>query len=502
MSRSHLLVIFCFALFSCQSIENIDALTPDEERILSSGADIQAVLHDGYAQWWQAIHGVHPNLALLVAGDAYGLSRGNFGTVEMGDQGRRSFNNQVGNAINEIPWYGSLNAANVATDVLSALDRGVTIDKGATQDQSIRAAAHLLRGLSWGYMSLLFDQGIVVDETTDLNTDLPLVSYQEILEQALLELDMAIAIAETTDNLSHSYFNGLVLNSTQIAQVVHAYKARFLAQSARTVEENEQTDWAAVLYHAERGLNFDVAPLADGKQWQSYQAYAFAETGKGPFWARLDQRLVAAFDPSQPVSYPQVIVNNEAALNSTEAQSSDARLMSDFVYDTRVNFDPELGEWHFSHYRHHRNQTQVDFAGNGQDEGQMPVFLVADVDLLKAEAAYRLGALEEAATVLNNGSRTQRGGLSPVSAQAVPIWTAIQYERSIELLSTAPFGLWLDRRRWGRREDLEELTALGGLLVGTPAQLPIPARELNSRKMEVYTFGGATDLLGITSIPQ
>ncbi|MEM1326764.1 MAG: RagB/SusD family nutrient uptake outer membrane protein [Bacteroidota bacterium] len=502
MSKTYVLFSFLLLILSCQSISDIDELTPDEARILSSGADLQAALHDGYATWWQATHGTFPNLALLVAGDAYGLSRGDFGTVEMGIQPRQAFDNRVGNAINEVPWYGLLNAANTATDVLSSLERGISIDKGAAQDQSIRAAAHLLRGLSWGYMSSLFDQGVIVDETTDLNGDLPLISYQKVLENALSELDAVIDIGNTENALSHTYFNRVLLNSDQLSQLVHAYKARFLVYSARTFSENEQTDWAAVLYHAERGLEVDFAPLADGDKWQSYQAYTFAETGKGPFWARLDQRLVAAFDPSQPVNYPQVSSENEAPLNSPQAQSADARLNGDFIYEARINFNPELGEWHFSHYKHHRNKTQDNFAGNGQDEGTMPTFLAADNVLLKAEAAYHLGALEEAATLLNSGSRVARGNLSSVASQAEAIFDAIRYERSVELLSTAPFGLWLDRRRWQERENMESLTALGGLLIGTAAQLPVPAKELNGRKMDVYTFGGIDDPQGILPIPQ
>jgi hypothetical protein len=74
------------------------------------------------------------------------------------------------------------------------------------------------------------------------------------------------------------------------------------------------------------------------------------------------------------------------------------------------------------------------------------------------------------------------------------------YERAIELLSTAPMSLWFDRRRMGERVEYTNLDALGGLQVGTPAQLPVPARELDIRQAEVYSFGGADDPQGIVPI--
>lgn len=488
-------------LFGCQSIESIEDLAPTEDKILTNGADLQQELHKSYATWWQSVHGVYPNLSLLVAADAFGLSRGDFGTIELGMEPRIAFPNQVGNAIAETPWYGCLSAVSSVNDVLLAMERGVSIDKGETQDQSVRAAAHLLRGLSWGYLALIFDQGILVRETTDLEKELPFVPYQEMLLAAIEELQIAIQLVEVSESdLSHNYFNGVLLSKAQFIQLAHAYIARFLAQTARTPLEYELTNWEAVFFHAERGIDFDFAPLADNDKWQSYQAYTFAETGKGPFWARLDQRLVAALDPTQPTQYPKVQTGEDQPLTNPKAQSDDARLANDFVYESRINFDATSGEWHFSHYKHHRNISQNNFAGDGWRTGSIPAFLVADNELLKAEAALNLGASEEAANIINNGTRTQRGSLSPVSANVETLKTAIAYERSIELLNAAPLGLWLDRRRWAARESLAELTALGGLQLGTPAQLPVPAKELRSRDLPIYTFGGENDPQGVEAV--
>lgn len=507
MRKLYLLLTVVLLLNACKEIDSINDIAPDQEDVISTGADLQKTLQKSYETWWQSIHGEHPNLALLVAGDAYGLSRGDFGTIEMGMEPRESLPNQLSTdahirAITETPWYGLLSAVSSANDVLIALDKGVTIDQGSVQDETIKAAAHLVRGLSWGYLGLLFDKGVLVDEKTELEAELPFVDYKGMVAAAVEELEIAIELSEQVGfDFYHNYFNGAELDKDQFLQLAHSYAARFLAQAARTPEENQISNWAAVFAHAEKGMTFNFAPEVDGKVWQSYQQYVFAETGKGPFWARIDQRLVAALDPSQPARYPQVLMKNETPLNEKKAQSNDARLLKDFLFEERVLFEAVKGEWHFSHYKHHRNSNDPSFEGDGWSYGKMPVFLSMDNQLLKAEAALRLGQLEVANDILNTSSRTNRGELPRIQgASKEELEEVILYERTIEILGTAPFGLWLDRRRLSNREASDEVSALGGLQLGTPAQLPVPAKELMARGDDFYTFGGENDPEGIVPI--
>jgi hypothetical protein len=282
----------------------------------------------------------------------------------------------------------------------------------------------------------------------------------------------------------------------------HAYAARFLAQWPRTPAENDQVDWQAVQDHAEKGLTYNFAPMADGEAWQSYHKWVFAETGQGPFWARVDQRLIAALDPSQPSRYPETIAKGEAPLAKTEAQSKDNRLITDFTYFTKNNFPADRGEWHFSHYKHNRNLSDPDFAGDGSSTGPMPAFRAADNELLRIEALLQSGQKAQAITALNAGTLKTRGQLPSIPAQAseTEVLRAIFYERAIELLSTAPAGLWLDRRRMMPRENYLEVTPLGGLQIGTPAQLPVPAEELRIQGALPYNFGGANDPEGIVPV--
>lgn len=505
---ARLLPAFLLLLTACQDLETVNENNPDRSDVLTTGDDLAAVLRGGYLAWWQGVHGERPVLALSVAADAYGLSRGNFGADRLGQEPRPAYNNRTSEEANyreiaEAPWYGCLSAVSSANDVLRALETGVTIDNGAAQDQSIRAAAHFLRGVSWGYLGLIYDQALLVDENTDLGEELAFSAYRDMIDAAEAELAEAAALAESVDfDFSHGYFHGLVLSAEAFARLSHAYTARFLAQWPRTPAENAQVNWQAVADHAERGLTYDFAPEADGNFWRSYQAYAFAETGQGPFWARVDQRLVAAMDPGQPARYPEVEALGEAPLTEPEATSPDRRLQSDFLYLPANNFPVDRGEWHFSHYKHHRNVTQPGFAGDGSSSGPMPVFLAADNELLRAEALLRLDRPGEAISILNNGTRVTRGELPPLNMAAPDsaIDRAIRYERAVELLSTAPMGLWFDRRRWDERQDYRTVDALGGLQTGTPAQLPVPAAELRIHGEDPYNFGGMSDPEGIMRV--
>lgn len=502
--------IFLLLLFfsSCKELDTVNLNNPDRETVLTTGGDLIAALQGGYLNWWRGVHGDHPAVALSVAGDAYGMSWADFGAQRLGMEPRTAYNNRLSEEsdyrqVVEELWFGCLSAVATANDILSALDRGVSIDRDGPQDRGVRAAAYFLRGVSWGYIGLLFDQGLLVDENTDLEAPLVFVPYREMITAALAELELAIETARPLgEDFVHNYFNGLRLDSGQFIELSHAYAARFSAQWPRTPAESKQVDWQTVLAHAEAGLSYDFAPLADGESWQSYHQWVFAETGQGPFWARLDQRLVAALDPGQPSRYPETQAKGEAPLAKKEAQSNDQRLQTDFIFLPVNNFPIDRGEWHFSHYKHNRNLTDPDFAGDGSSTGPMPVFRQADNELLRIEALLERGKRSEAITALNNSTRKSRGKLPNLSAQTdeAKVRQAILYERAIELLSTAPMGLWLDRRRMAERENYLEVTPLGGLQTGTPAQLPVPAGELRIQGVLPYNFGGSDDPEGIVPI--
>ena len=504
MKKTITIVFTIAAITACQDLNLNPNLTPGGEEVISTGSDLKRVLQQGYATWWQGIHHPTPAISLGVAADAYALPWEDFGAGRMGQEPRQAYANRTSEPeayrnIAARPWFACLEAVADANDVLRALEAGIGIDNGGAQDQSIEAAALMLRGLAWGYLALIFDQAPVVREEDDLSAKLTFSPYPAVAEQAVAELeDAAAQSAQAGIDFLHDYFNGITLDEAAFRSLCHAYAARILVQKARTPQENLSTDWETVATQAEQGLSLDFAPLAKGELWMSYHTYTLANAAQGPFWARIDQRLVAAADPSQPARYPEVEAQGEAPLEETEISSADERVTTDWLYTENIPFPAQLGEWHFSHYQHRRNESQPALMGDGRS-GPMPTFLQADNDLLLAEALVQTGRTSEAVALLNQGTRTNRGNLSPLPNNAgdAEVLQAIYYERAVELFNTAPLSLWLDRRRWAAREDSTALSPLGGLQLGTPAQLPVPAEELLINQMPLYSFGGEKDPEGV-----
>jgi hypothetical protein len=131
----------------------------------------------------------------------------------------------------------------------------------------------------------------------------------------------------------------------------------------------------------------------------------------------------------------------------------------------------------------------------------VPFVLPAENDLLIAEALVRTGGDKARAASLINTTRVGRGNLPALSggSSANDLLAAIFYERDVELMGVGAGQGWFDRRRidknltygsipigntWGFRGG-------SGLQLGTPRHLPLPAKELETLGLPVYTYGGA-----------
>jgi hypothetical protein len=158
--------------------------------------------------------------------------------------------------------------------------------------------------------------------------------------------------------------------------------------------------------------------------------------------------------------------------------SADARFTSDYEYKTPIPGDPARGIYMLSPYYHKR---YFDHSLDSPTEEQTPVpyLLAAESDLVRAEALIRSnGDLALAASLINN-SRVARGHLTPAVAGdgSAKLLGYIDYERDIELLNTNGWALFQRRH-------------VDGLQAGTVHHLPIPAKELETLALPVYTFGG------------
>jgi hypothetical protein len=299
------------------------------------------------------------------------------------------------------------------------------------------------------------------------------VTPEVALAWCLEKIDQAIAIADSNSfTISSDFLNGNTLSSEQWSRFLNTFAARLMVNMPRNATQKAAVDWGRVLAYTNNGLAQDFAIISDnwtnwGNEWVIYQIY--------PGWGRVDNRVINMMDPNTPDYY------TDPSGLLPESSSDDARLASDFQYLTSQDFIASRGVYHYSNYRYSR----YDLGYHGSNwTGSMPEMLKAENDLYKAEAQMRLGDLAGAAATINAGTRTSRGTLPNIAADATAISDAIHYERTIELMNT---GMGL---------AFFEMRGKDYLQAGTPLHYPVPGEVLLSGGFDIYTFGGSTGTAG------
>ncbi len=452
---------------------------PNKDIVFSDPGNVYSIAKSSFYNWFMATNSsISPRMAMWVAADQGTCSWANSGMYHLSMEPRIAFNNTTSYTYAYIfetfysDMYGTLNQT---TNVLKAINKGMVIDiNGSDKTELTRAFAYFVHGITMGYLSMVYDKVYIVDENTN-TTDIPVSGYREGTEEALKSLDKCIEICNANNfTVPDDWINGSSYSSSELAQLANSFAARFLVYMPRTKAENDQTDWNRVLNYANNGIQRPLSPYMDNSTWISW----FRIYTVRPGWARIDCRIINLMDPRYPWRFP------DDGHNPSKPQSDDKRLQTDFKYNSVNNMKPERGYYHFSNYEY----TRYPYAISTRI-GEVTDFSVAENDLIKAEANARLGNLTEAINIVNNGSRTQRGLLPPLSSNTNinNLLKAIFYERDIELIQTG-FGIaFFDMRR---RDMLQP---------GTLLHFPIPAKELMVMNMPLYTFGGVANADGINT---
>ena len=161
----------------------------------------------------------------------------------------------------------------------------------------------------------------------------------------------------------------------------------------------------------------------------------------------------------------------------------------DFEYQGNNGpFPPSRGTYHYSSHNHWRYQSYR----NNNSNGPMPVMLMAEMDMLKAEALLRTGGSTAMVADLINKTRVGRGEMNPATANdpvgspsdpqshldGASLWAKLKHEKRIETFATAAGLAFFDDRGWG------------DLVNNTPYHFPVPGKELETLSLQTYTFGG------------
>lgn len=512
LGRSVLSMVALVLAGACHPDLNItNPNQPDVARAIATPGDVRQLIGSSYNSWYLATQSggsagePDPGLATAVMADNMTMSFGNFGARFNGQEPRLAYNNSSAaqdGLVTSGPYNGLYGALGAANDGLSAIKRGIVIKVSPTapdETPQMQALAYLVQGLAMGFEAQVFDKGFVVDEDTPAGSA-TLQTYPAVSAAAVAKYEKAIAAAAgKTWTVPVEFTPGMTLTADAFSRMANTMAARQLAYTPRTPEENAAVNWTKVLAFAEKGIStgtpFELTATGDGgTNW-----YDLVKYYQNSAWARVDQRVIQLLDPTQPVVYTSTTVF------PPRAQSADARLGTtavpgtDFTFTQTIPFQAARGAYFFSQWLHTR-YLYTARSQPGALTGDLPFVIPAENDLLIAEALVRTNGDKARAATLINKTRVGRGKLAPLTGTSSTndLLAAIFYERDVELYDTGAAQSWFDRRRidtsltynglpigntWGFRGG-------SGLQKGTPRSLPVPAAELETLGITVYTYGG------------
>ncbi len=518
---------------------------PDRSRVLASPKDVESVMASYYLRWHTAMYGALSNQWGMMAVQSFE----DFSSLSNNCLGQRvgipraPNDNSVGNgcAAEQLRIYQIENETMRVTSglIAQATSPGFTLGSPA-QDLRLQAFGQFLRGLSMGYLALVYDSTAIVTPQTDALDPGILHPYPEVMDSALSALKQAETLAATATTgsggfpLPSSWIpSPTSFTATEFIKLAHSYAARFRADVARTPAERAAVDWNAVVADAQAGITADHLNITNTTTgpfdvWLA-QFYAFttwhqmtpfvigmADTsGAYAAWIAtpLSQRggTGAFFMVTPDQRFPQGGTRADQQADFAVTQCTAASTACKRYFVNRPNGkDTNAGStWGLSNYDHARFFSWVTSGDKTSQNGVFPFFTKAELDMLQAEGLIRTGNYAGAAALINvtrvkNGlpAITDFDGTSPVPGgprgcvPQVPqppdfttvgcgnMMEAMKYEKRIEEAYTH-FGAWfLDMRGWG---DLPQ---------DTGTEWAVPYQDLLARGRTgtgVYSLGGGTN---------
>ena len=389
---------------------------------------------------------------------------------------------------------------------------------------------------------MTYDSAAVITPEMSTEDAGQLVGYQAVNDAALEGLQRALDAATATV----SGANGFPLPATWIPsstsfsqaefiKLVRSYRARFRATVARNPTERNAVNWDLVIADAQNGItanhdnitNTTVGPFNSWvARWHTFTTWhqmtpfiiGMADnSGAYQAWigAPLDNRGVAApfFMTTPDLRFPQGATRAAQQADFAISSCSPASTVCKRYFVNRASGNDTFSgsSWGWSNYDFVRFYSwRTSGAGTGQN-GPLPFFTKAEIDLLQAEGLYRKGNYAGAAALINN-TRVANGGLPaitafdattpvPGGANCVPkvpanasasggatvscgtMFEALKWEKRIETAYTHWMAWFIDSRGWG---DLAE---------GTGIHWPAPYEDLLARGRvgaQIYSTGGQT----------
>ncbi|HET9453256.1 MAG TPA: hypothetical protein VFO66_03135, partial [Gemmatimonadaceae bacterium] len=275
MLRSSLLAVTVFAATGCNlEIDNPNA--PDARRAFNDPAGLEQLLGGAFRTWVETRGDYFGAMPMTAMADNLSASWNNAALRFYSSEGvecamRCGWTNSAtapeaaGGPSVESQWYGYYTVLSSANDVLRAIEDGLCFDDDCAADNTLtsrnRAIAKMLQGMALSGISMIYDQGFIVDETTDLSNPsaLSFSTRAEVRDAAVAKFEEAFTEAGLKTWLTESSWMGVgggrVYSNTQIRQLIRTMQAEAIAMHPRDVSENASTNWGQVATFASQGIS-------------------------------------------------------------------------------------------------------------------------------------------------------------------------------------------------------------------------------------------------------
>jgi hypothetical protein len=329
------------------------------------------------------------------------------------------------------------------------------------------------------------------------------------------------------------------ITQARLAEMAYTLKARLKILGARTPDERAALPWDTILGWTEKGVKagndyavqLSETPAVTSQVLIRMQNNSTTATTNGrwnyhtigmadqPFAVRVTgtgSNVTATLDSVARSGYQNWLATPVRNRSRFDIVTPDRRITGQYsngVPNPQANgsytcyrednngFDLGRGRELFSAYQWSRHKLRnsigcAQLAVTGNNAGLQPLITAVENNLMRAEALVRLNRDEEALPFIN-ATRTA-AGLVPVTTAGVQqdslgmcvprmdngqcgtLYTAIRYERMIELAGQDVFQAYADSRGWGMLAD------------GSLTSFPVPGNVLDMYGLPNYTNGGRT----------
>ena len=540
------LVVLALSMSACQDLAVDNENSPDRARVLAEPVDVETLISDTFANNWESRQACASGaLFLSTIADENSSSWANWGMRDMASEPRIAWDNNPAYSrasSTEQPWFDAYRAISNANDGLIAIANAEA--EGAVGDniftdagldvERLKGFAKFNQAWAHAWIAMLFDQGFIVDENVDLEQvalgaiELNLVPYTDVLDAAIAQMDEAIAIFQANPdiriNAAEDWIFGIDMTAEDMVRLGNSFKAQWLASVGRSVSERDAADWNQIRSLIAAGITQDFTPIGDDDgdiEWDCLKFYG----QNGTTWSRMDYRTVGAADeaggydnwlasPLEERFVFDIVTNDRRIVGNVLLDEDGVPVLDEDTGEQIIveqdiaspDYDPTVwgkytqyqgtngpfpasrGVYHYGSHNHRRYQD-YNLAGAN---GPMPFMILAEMDMLHAEALLRTGGDLQLVAELINNTRVPNGELNPATAgdpvgassdahshlDGASLWAKMKYEKRIEAFQTSAGLAYFDDRGWGE------------LVTGTPIHFPVPGAELQTLGLQLYTFGG------------